>query len=381
MAPQQQNPNRKVRVAILFGGQSEEHDVSLRSAQTVINALDPERYECVPIGITRNGRWLSQGDPMARLTATSPLFSLDQGRHPDEVAIGPDEPSAHFLAGELVESIDVVFPVLHGPRGEDGSVQGMLELAGIPYVGSGVLGSALAMDKAMAKQVLHRHDIRQAPWLLVERSMWLREPDRVSSNIADTLGFPCFTKPANMGSSVGVSKVHSPSQLRQAMDEAARLDRRIVVEKGINARELEISVLGNDDLITSCVGEIIPAHEFYDYAAKYIDERSQCIVPADVPESITEDASRQAKTAFKALDLAGLARVDFLLDRDTGELYLNEVNTLPGFTSISMYPMLWEASGLSISALVDRLVELAVERHTSTGWPASTENPATIRGA
>ncbi|MBX3071205.1 MAG: D-alanine--D-alanine ligase [Thermomicrobiales bacterium] len=376
MTPQvDRTPGRKIRVAILFGGQSEEHDVSLRSAQTVINALDPDRYEFVPVGITRSGQWIQQGDPMARLTAASPLFALDQGSAPppEETAVEPA--GDHFISSDITASVDVVFPVLHGPKGEDGTVQGLLELAGVPYVGSGVLGSALAMDKAMAKEILARHGVRQAPWMLVERSRWQRDPAGIASEIADTLGFPCFTKPANMGSSVGVKKVHDPSELTDAMSEAARLDRRIVVEQGINARELEISVLGNDDLQTSCVGEIVPAHEFYDYEAKYIDERSQCLVPADIPASVAAEASSTAITAFRALDLAGLARVDFLLDRETHDLYLNEVNTLPGFTSISMYPMLWEASGLSNAALVDRLIELAIERHGERTWAPAPGEP------
>jgi D-alanine-D-alanine ligase len=372
---------RKVRVAVLFGGQSEEHDVSLRSAQTVMNALDESRFECVPVGITRDGRWMTQGDPMARLTAVSPLFALNQGdisHEPRTVAL--DAERTHFIPAEMAETIDIVFPVLHGPRGEDGTVQGMLELAGIPYVGSGVLGSALAMDKAMAKRVLETRGIRQAPWMLVTRREWQHDPAQVAGEIADTLGFPCFTKPANMGSSVGVCKVHDPSELAAAMDEAARHDRRIVVEQGIDARELEISVLGNDDPITSCVGEIVPAHEFYDYEAKYIDERSQSIVPADIPESVAREASRLAIEAFRALDLAGLARADFLLDRQSGELYLNEVNTLPGFTSISMYPLLWEAAGMSISTLVERLIELALERHAQAGVSASEASAGSRRG-
>jgi len=273
----------------------------------------------------------------------------------------------HWLPADIAATIDVVFPVLHGPRGEDGTVQGLLELAGIPYVGSGVLGSSLAMDKAMAKQVLAQHGIRQAPWLLINRRDWQFDPARVATKIGEELGYPCFTKPANMGSSVGVSKVSNPSELAQAIDAAARLDRRIVVERGIDARELEISVLGNDDPITSCLGEVIPANEFYDYEAKYIDERSQLLVPAPVSAAIEAEAQRMAADAFKALDLAGLARVDFLLDRTTDELYLNEVNTLPGFTSISMYPMLWEASGITNGELVERLIELAIERHSGYG--------------
>ncbi|CAN5621782.1 D-alanine--D-alanine ligase family protein [soil metagenome] len=354
---------RKIRVAVLFGGQSEEHDVSLRSAQTVMNALDSERFDAVPFGITRDGQWITSGDPMAQLTAMSPLFSLTPAAQSTLLdSSNTDVSGAHLLPADLAETIDVVFPVLHGPRGEDGTVQGLLELAGVPYVGSGVLGSAVAMDKAMAKVVLGHHGVRQAPWLLVNREEWLRSPAIVQGRIATELGFPCFTKPANMGSSVGVSKVSSPAELDTAMRLAARLDRRIVVEKGIDAREIEISVLGNENPITSCLGEVVSANEFYDYESKYIDERSQLLVPADVPEKVIEEAGEMALTAFRALDLAGLARVDFLLERKTMTLFLNEVNTLPGFTSISMYPMLWEASGMNIMELVQRLIELALER-------------------
>lgn len=355
---------RKIRVAVLFGGDSEEHDVSLRSAQTVINALDGERFETVQIGISRDGQWMTQGDPMARLASLSPLFALSPGSDAASAEIAmTEERRQTWMPADIAETIDVVFPVLHGPRGEDGTVQGLLELAGIPYVGSGVLGSAVAMDKAITKTILAEYDIRQARWLLVNRRDWRNDPAGVVTKIADELGFPCFTKPANMGSSVGVSKIADPLALAPAMDAAARLDRRIVVEQGIDARELEISVLGNDDPIASCLGEVIPANEFYDYEAKYINDNSELIIPADVPVSIEFEAQRMALAAFKALDLAGLARVDFLLDRNSGDLYLNEVNTLPGFTSISMYPMLWAASGLSNSDLVQRLVELAIERH------------------
>ncbi len=355
--------SRKIRVAVLFGGQSEEHDVSLRSAQTVMNALDSERFDAVPIGITRDGQWMTSGDPMAQLTASSPLFSLAPTAEPTITdGAATDVSGSHLLPADLAETIDVVFPVLHGPRGEDGTVQGLLELAGVPYVGSGVLGSAVAMDKAMAKAVLGHHGVRQAPWMLVNREAWFRSPEIVQERIATELGFPCFTKPANMGSSVGVSKVSSPGELDTAMRLAARLDRRIVVEQGIDAREIEMSVLGNDQPITSCLGEVVSANEFYDYESKYIDERSQLIVPADVPETVIQEAADMALTAFRALDLAGLARVDFLLERKSMTLFLNEVNTLPGFTSISMYPMLWEASGLKTTDLVQRLIELALER-------------------
>lgn len=353
----------KLRVAVIFGGQSGEHDVSLRSAQTVLSALDESRFEAIPIGVTREGQWLTSADPMAQLTASSPLFALEGPVEPDvetlEIAVASTSQS---LPGGLGADIDVVFPVLHGPMGEDGTVQGMLELAGIPYVGSNVLGSALAMDKAMAKLVLEQHGIPQAPWLLVNRRDWENDPSTVAGRIGDELGYPCFVKPANMGSSVGVSKVHNPTELAAAMELAGRLDRRIVVEKGVNVRELEISVLGNEHPVASVVGEVVSVNEFYDYSAKYVDEGSQLIVPADLPPGVQEEIQRIAIEAFIALDLAGLARVDFFLDTDTGQVLLNEVNTMPGFTSISMYPRLWEASGVSLPELVERLLQLALER-------------------
>jgi D-alanine-D-alanine ligase len=355
----------KVRVAVLFGGQSDEHDVSLRSAQTVLGALDPAKYEAIEIGITREGRWLSGQDPMRQLTARSPLFQLEPGGDTAAVPLpdaGEEVALPAALPASLAASVDVVFPVLHGPKGEDGTVQGLLELAGLPYVGSGVLGSALAMDKAMAKKVLAQAGIPQAPWHLVSRAEWQRDPAGVAGRIGSELGYPCFTKPANLGSSVGIRKVHGPEELAEAMDFAAHFDRRIVVEAGVEARELEVSVLGNDDPIASVAGEIVPCNEFYDYDAKYVDEGSELIVPADIPPTTLAHLQDLAVTAFKALDLAGLARVDFFLDIRSGELFLNEVNTIPGFTSISMYPLLWEASGLPLPALVDRLIELALER-------------------
>jgi D-alanine-D-alanine ligase len=355
--------NRKVRVAVIFGGQSGEHDVSLRSAQTVLSALDDDRFEAIPIGVTRDGQWLTGTDPMAQLTASSPLFALEGPAEPDvdtlEIAVASTSQS---LPSGLGADIDVVFPVLHGPMGEDGTVQGLLELAGIPYVGSNVLGSALAMDKAMAKLIFEQHGIPQAPWVLVNRRDWERDPGAVARRIGDKLGYPCFVKPANMGSSVGVSKVHDPTELNAAMELAGRLDRRIVVEKGVNARELEVSVLGNEEPIASVVGEVVSVNEFYDYSAKYVDEGSQLLVPADLPAEVQAEIQRIAVEAFIALDLAGLARVDFFLDTDTGQVLLNEVNTMPGFTSISMYPRLWEASGVSLPELVERLLQLALAR-------------------
>jgi D-alanine-D-alanine ligase len=362
----QQRPedtNRKVRVAVIFGGQSGEHDVSLRSAQTVLAALNGDRFEAVPIGVTRDGQWLTGTDPMAQLTASSPLFALEGPAEPDtetlEIAVSS---TSQNLPSGLGADIDVVFPVLHGPMGEDGTVQGLLELAGIPFVGSGVLGSALAMDKAMAKLVLQQHGIPQAPWLLVNRRDWERDSGAVAEKIGNELGYPCFIKPANMGSSVGVTKVHNPTELGAAIDLAGRLDRRIVAEKGLRVRELEVSVLGNDNPVASVVGEVVSVNEFYDYSAKYVEEGSELIVPADIPAGVQREIQRIAVEAFVALDLAGLARADFFLDLDTGQVLLNEVNTMPGFTSISMYPRLWEASGVSLPELVERLLQLALER-------------------
>ncbi len=357
--------HKRVRVAVVFGGQSSEHDVSLRSARTIIGALDPERYEVVPVGITRQGRWLTGGDPHRQLTATSPLFALPDGSPPDEpvssdvVVSRPGTLPAGVAGGD----VDVIFPVLHSPMGEDGTIQGMLELSGIPYVGSGVLGSAVAMDKAMAKSVLAGAGLPQGDWRLVARRDWERDPERMTEAIAATIGFPCFVKPANMGSSVGVSKAHDPSELPAAMLTAGHHDRRILIERAINAREIEVSVLGNDDPIASVAGEIVPAGEFYDYNAKYIDDDSELLIPAPIDGTTMGHVQELAIAAFRELDLAGLARVDFFLERETDRLLINEANTIPGFTAISMYPLLWEATGVPLPELVDRLIALALERH------------------
>ena len=371
---------RRVRVAVIFGGQSDEHDVSLRSAQTVIGALDPDRYEIVPVGITREGRWLAGGDPMAALTATSPLFHLSDGEQAGEpdrttsalaTARPPDGNTLTAGFGQVVGGqIDVVFPVMHGPRGEDGTIQGMMELAGMAYVGSGVLGSSVAMDKAMAKTVLAQAGLPQVPWLLVQRREWRHAPDDIRERIAGELGYPCFVKPANMGSSVGVSKVRGPAELDAAMAAAAHFDRRILVEQGVDVREVEVSVLGNEDPIASVVGEIVPAHEFYDYDAKYVVDGSELIIPADLPAETVAEIQRIAITAFAALDLAGLARVDFFVERTTGEVWINEANTIPGFTATSMYPLLWEASGMPLPRLVSALIELAIDRHGERDAPS-----------
>lgn len=363
----------KVRVGVIFGGRSGEHDVSLRSARAVMAALDPARYEVVSIGITREGRWLMDGDPLARLEAGSELARLEgrvredaRGEGGSALATTGSATPPIFGAGAASEgqgALDVIFPVLHGPHGEDGTVQGMLELADIPYVGAGVLASAVAMDKALTKTVLAQHGIPQAPWLTVLRRDWRRDPDGIGDRIEVELGFPCFIKPANMGSSVGITKVHHRGELAAAIDLAAGYDRKLVIEAGVDGRELEVSVLGNDDPIASVISEIEPAHEFYDYTAKYVDDGTVFTLPANIPREKAEDLRDLALRAYKAIDCAGMARVDFFLERGTDRLLLNEINTIPGFTAISQYPKMWEASGLPFSELIDRLIELAVQRH------------------
>ncbi|MEJ5197809.1 MAG: D-alanine--D-alanine ligase [Anaerolineae bacterium] len=352
----------RIRVGVIFGGRSGEHEVSLASARSVMAALDREKYEIVPIGITHAGRWLTDGDPLARLVAgedgrpaagSAPMAAATDRR---ELVPG--------ATGERFPQLDVIFPVLHGPFGEDGTVQGLFELADIPYVGCGVLASAVGMDKIVSKALFAAAGLPQVRYLAFTRREWEQEPAGVMARIEEGLSYPLFVKPANLGSSIGVSKVKEPAALAPALAEAARYDRRLVVEEAVpHAREIECSVLGNDEPIASVPGEVVPSNEFYDYAAKYIDGKSALLIPAPLPESLAEQVRDLAVRAFKAIDGAGLARVDFLLNGVTGELFVNEVNTMPGFTAISMYPKLWEASGLSYPALCDRLIELALERH------------------
>ncbi len=368
------NRNGRLRVGVIFGGRSAEHDVSLRSALTVMGALEAAGHEVVPIGISREGIWLTDGDPMSQLQASSPLFALTDGEahargsvihEVEELALRArgDERHGVVPAGAWSGDIDVIFPVLHGPMGEDGTVQGLFELAGLPYVGAGVASSALSMDKALAKQILAREGIPQVPWLTVLRKEWSRFPEQVADDVERELGYPCFVKPSSLGSSVGVSKVSDRTGLPAAMAEAGRHDRKIVIEQNADARELEVSVLGNDEPIASVVGEIKPGHEFYDYEAKYVDDSSQIIIPADIPDAVADEVRELAVRAYRALDCAGMARVDFFLGGDGDRVLLNEINTIPGFTSISMYPMLWEATGVPLPELVDRLVGFAIERH------------------
>jgi len=356
---------RRLRVGVLMGGRSGEHEVSLMSARNVINALDPERFEPVLIGITRDGRWRLCG----RSAASLPAGEVgDEGR---PVALLTD-PGRNELIGleagdpvppEAIGRLDVVFPVLHGPFGEDGTVQGLLELAGVPYVGAGVLASAVGMDKGTMKDVFVAHGLSVPAYRVVLRRAVERDAPAVAAQLAEELGYPCFVKPCNLGSSVGISKAPNPERLVAALRLAARYDRRIIVERHVDGRELECSVLGNDDPMASVPGEIIPSREFYDYEAKYIDEKSRLLIPAPVPEGVAAEARRLAVKAFQAIDCAGMARVDLFLERKSNRLLLNEINTIPGFTAISMYPKLWEATGISQVELCTRLIELALERH------------------
>jgi D-alanine-D-alanine ligase len=346
----------KLRVGVIYGGRSGEHEVSVVSAASIFKHLDRSRFQPVPIRIDRDGRWvLGANEP----TAISAGDVRDDG---PAGALQVTEPTAAISGG-----IDVVFPVLHGPYGEDGTVQGLLELANVPYVGAGVLGSALGMDKAVSKSVFAAHRLPIVPYVTVTGREWETAPGEVTSRIASTLQYPVFVKPANLGSSVGISRATSDDELGEAIRAAFEYDRKIVIESGVpNAREIECAVLGNDQPEASLPGEIIVTHRdgFYSYEAKYLDPGGATPrIPADLPPDTIERVRRLSVEAFRALDLAGMARVDFFLDGRDGALYLNEVNTIPGFTAISMYPKMWEASGLSYPDLLSRLLTLAIERH------------------
>lgn len=357
------NYPQKIKVGVIFGGRSGEHEVSLESARSVMQALDRDKYDVIPIGIDKHGRWLS-GDVMAALTGGGtgqPAALLPDPQ--SSALLQVDQPEAHTAVLSQVAQLDVIFPVLHGPYGEDGTVQGLLELANLPYVGAGVVGSAVGMDKAMFKYVMTANGLPVLPWQFVLQSEWQEQETAVLERIETALAYPVFTKPANLGSSVGISKCHNRAELSAGLQEAAAYDRRIVVEQGIDARELEIAVLGNDKPIASIVGEVRPRREFYDYVAKYVSDDSDLFIPADIPPETAVAAQELAIRAYKAIDCAGLGRADMLLDTHTGNLYVNEINTIPGFTRISMYPKLWEASGLSYPELLDKLIELALERH------------------
>ena len=351
---------KKMRVGVIFGGRSGEHEVSLRSAESVINAIDKSRYEVVPIGITQEGRWLVSGDAKTML----PKTVMASNNHQQVAIIGdPTRQGLTRLDAGTSEPLDVVIPVLHGTYGEDGTIQGLLEMAGVPYVGCGVLASATGMDKVVMKQLFTQAGLTVIDYEWFLRSSWEAHPQAVIKQVSRKLGFPVFVKPANLGSSVGISKAKDKEELRAAVNDAARYDRRIIVERAVVGREIEVSLLGNDHPVASLPGEIITGHEFYDYEDKYIDTTSRTEVPARLPKKIIERIQRDAVKAFQAIDGSGLARVDFFVERETNRVIINEINTMPGFTSISMYAKMWEASGISYAELIDRLIALAIERH------------------
>ncbi len=364
---------KKLRVGVIYGGRSGEHEVSLASAAAVFSNLNPERYDPVAIRIEKDGRWTLPTQPPRVASAAAVIAGRPESSghareahlvaHPgSETLISIDRANPPSVVTGF--TLDVVFPVLHGPYGEDGTIQGLLELANVPYVGAGVLASAVGMDKATMKLVFAARGLPICDYEVVTKREWKLDEHGTLNAIVDRLGFPVFVKPANLGSSVGISKARHAAELRAAIELAASFDRKIVVEAAVpQAREIEVAVLGNDAPDASMPGEIIPSREFYDYEAKYLDDGSKLLIPAPLPEAQTEQVRQMAIAAFKAVDCAGMARVDFLLDGDSGTLYLNELNTIPGFTTISMYSKMWAASGLAYPALLDRLIALALERH------------------
>jgi len=369
---------KRLRIGVIFGGRSGEHEVSLASAASVIRALDPAKYEAVPIGIAKDGRWLA-GTPAQKMLPEV-LRAGQRVMLPGDPSIGALVPMGGDGAARL--GVDVVFPVLHGTYGEDGTVQGLLELAGLPYVGSGVVGSAVGIDKDMQKRLFLQAGIPVGDFVAFPRSEWEGSRARVLKLLQKKFRFPVFVKPTNLGSSVGMTKVHNRAELPAALDLAAEFGQKIIVERNITGREIEVAVLGNDAPEASVPGEIIPHREFYDYAAKYLEDGTQLVIPAKLKKAEVRRFQEYAARGFRCLECRGMARVDFFLESKTGRIYLNEVNTIPGFTSISMYPKMWEASGLPYTKLIDRLIELALDEHREKQRTKySIELPAGAGGA
>jgi D-alanine-D-alanine ligase len=376
---------KKLRVGVIYGGRSGEHEVSVASAASILKHLDRSRYEPVPIRIEKDGRWTLADKPptvikaadvieTARVQAARPTRPGREAHlvaHPgDDTVLTIERRDGGTVADQGTSAVvtglglDVIFPVLHGPYGEDGTVQGLLELANVPYVGAGVLGSAVGMDKAVMKQLFAAHGLPQVKYVVTIRREWERDAGGVTTRVERELGYPVFVKPANLGSSVGISKARNATELGGAVRTAAEFDRKIVIEAAVpQAREIEVAVLGNDDPQASIAGEIVPSREFYDYEAKYLDEGPPPLIPAPITDAQMADVRQMSIAAYRAVDCAGMARVDFLMNGETGALYLNEVNTIPGFTTISMYPKLWEATNLPYPELIDRLISLALDRH------------------
>ncbi len=353
---------RRPILGVIFGGRSGEHEVSLMSARSILGAIDRDKYDVVSIGISKEGRWYA-GENVLDALETGQL----EGLEPVTIIPEPGPPILYRIVAEdrleAIVELDILFPVLHGTFGEDGTLQGLLEVAEIPYVGAGVLASAVAMDKALFKSLMRSEGIPVLDWMVANSVDLERDADGVLDRAEAMAGYPLFTKPANLGSSVGITKCRSRSDLYEGVLDAAQYDRRILIERGIEAREIEVSVLGNEDPEASIPGEVRPGDEFYSYRAKYIDDSSELLIPAPIDDELAESAKQMARQAFQAIDGAGMGRVDFLLETSSGRLYLNEINTIPGFTQISMYPKLWEASGLPYPRLIDRLVELGQQRH------------------
>lgn len=349
---------KRLRVGVLFGGRSGEHEVSLASAASVIRGMDADKYEAVPIGITKEGHWLVGAGAQKMLPEV-----LKSGQRVMMTADPTNAALVRLDGSGGGQRLDVVFPVMHGTYGEDGTIQGLLDLAGLPFVGAGVLGSAVAMDKDVTKKLLQAAKIPVVPWIAVQRADWEGHPQDIQRAVEKKFKYPVFVKPATLGSSVGMTKVHSREELAPGLDLAAEFAMKVLVERAMVAREIEVSVLGNRDPMASVPGEIVPHREFYDYTAKYLEEGSQLLIPAKLRSAQVKKFQSLGIAAFRALELSGMARVDFFLEKRGGKIYLNEVNTIPGFTSISMYPKLWEASGIPFRELIDRLIILALEQH------------------
>jgi len=357
---------KKVRVGLIFGGRSGEHEVSFCSASSIIKAIDKDKYTVVPIGITKEGRWISPQDSelalqSGKIEGKNTVILLNDSFSKSLVCIDNNQ---KLDKNSALEKLDVIFPVLHGPYGEDGTVQGLLELANIPYVGAGVAASAISMDKDLMKIIFQQKSLPILKWITIKRKEWQKDKEKILFLIRNSFEYPLFVKPTNLGSSVGITKVHKKEELEKAIDLASSYDRKILVEQGLEeVREIECGVLGNDEPRASVVGEVKPAGEFYDYDSKYIDEGTQLIIPADLPDGVCKEVQEISLRAFKAVDAAGMARVDFFVSKEENKIYLSEINTIPGFTSSSMYPRLWEASGIPYTDLIDRLIQLALERH------------------
>ena len=357
---------KKLRVGLIFGGKSGEHEVSFCSATSIIKAINKDKYTVIPIGITKEGRWISPQDSelalqSGKIEGKSTVVLLND---PSGNALIRTDNNQRLEKNSNLERIDIIFPILHGPHGEDGTIQGLLEIANIPYVGSGVAASAISMDKDFMKIIFQQKNLPILKWMTIKRKEWQKNKEKILSLIRNDFEYPLFVKPANLGSSVGITKVHKKEELEKAINLASSYDSKILIEEGLeDVREIECAVLGNDEPRASVVGEVRPAGEFYDYDSKYIDGGTQLIIPAELPDDVSKKVQEIALRAFKAVDAVGMARVDFFVSKKENKIYLNEINTIPGFTSVSMYPRLWVASGMPYSELIDRLIQLALERH------------------